>query len=145
MRAMQGATAVRLRLALGAVTLMLAGLVFVKAIVPVLAEAQSTTTATVTGVVYSDRNGDGRQQPRERGIPGVHVSDGATATSTRSPSASSPDGGHNRREQGRGRAAPPPAPAQTNSRSAALPPPTSGSLRRHDTRRMMSMVRNPRI
>jgi len=73
----------RLRLALAAVTLMLAGLVFVvKAIGPVLAEAQPTTTATVTGVVYNDRDGDGARRARERGIAGVHVSDGVQIVET---------------------------------------------------------------
>lgn len=76
---MNGASPARLRqmrILLGTVTLALAGLVLAKAIGPVLAEAQSTTTATVSGTVFSDRNDDGAQQPGEPGIDGVAVTDG---------------------------------------------------------------------
>lgn len=85
MRAMDGASPARLRqmrILLGTVTLLLAGLVLAKAIGPVLAEAQSTTTATVTGTVFSDRNGDGVRQPGEIGIGGVTVTDGVQIVAT---------------------------------------------------------------
>ena len=85
MDAMQGVGAGRLRrlrFSLGAVTLLLAGLVLVKAIGPILAEAQAPTTATVSGTVYADRNANGRQDAAEQGIKGVSVSDGVKIVST---------------------------------------------------------------
>lgn len=85
MRAMNGSGSERLRrlqIALGAVTLLLAGSVFAKAIRPMLAGAQTPTMATVTGIVFSDRNGDGERQPGDPGIGGVTVSDGAQIVAT---------------------------------------------------------------
>ena len=81
MNAIDGASSERIRrmrVGLAAITLLLAALVLAKAIGPVFAEAQAPTTATVSGVVYADGNGNGVRDPGERGVDGVRVSDGVT-------------------------------------------------------------------
>src|SRR5918996_689821 len=72
---MQGtATVQRVRIALAVVTLALAALV--------LAEAMAPTTATISGVVYADRDGDGRLGAGEPGLEGVTVTDGVERVTT---------------------------------------------------------------
>ncbi|MBF8185823.1 PQQ-binding-like beta-propeller repeat protein [Nonomuraea sp. K274] len=48
----------------------------------VTGHAADTSTAVVTGVVFSDKNGDGSQKKGEPGIRGVSVSDGVTIVQT---------------------------------------------------------------
>jgi outer membrane protein assembly factor BamB len=64
------------------VGLVLAALVFAKAVRPVIAEALDPQHAAVTGFVYEDRNGNDQRDPGERGVKGVSVSDGVTTVET---------------------------------------------------------------
>jgi outer membrane protein assembly factor BamB len=67
---------------LAVVTAALAVVVLAKAARPVIAEAIDPTEASVTGVVYEDRNGNDQQDAGERGVKGVSVSDGVTTVET---------------------------------------------------------------
>ena len=60
----------------------LATLVLAKAARPVIAEALDPQQATVTGVVYEDRNGNDQRDAGERGVRGVSVSDGTETVET---------------------------------------------------------------
>ena len=60
----------------------LAAVVLINPLVPTVARALTTPTATVEGVVYQDRNGNGGQDGGEPGVPGVTVSDGTAITRT---------------------------------------------------------------
>ncbi len=71
-----------MRRVLPIVGLALAALVFGKAAQPLIAEAIDPTQATVTGVVYEDRNGNDTKDAGERGVRGVSVSDGVTTAQT---------------------------------------------------------------
>ena len=64
------------------VTAVLAAAVFAKALEPVIAEAVDPQQATVTGVVFDDRNGNGTYDEGEQGVRGVSVSDGVTVVET---------------------------------------------------------------
>jgi len=81
-RLLAGPTRRRLRWPLAAVTAALAALVLAKAVQPVIAEAIDPLEASVTGVVYVDRDGDDEQDPGEQGVRGVSVSDGTTTVET---------------------------------------------------------------
>lgn len=72
----------RWRWALVATAAALAALVVAKALSPVIAEAVDPSDATVTGVVYDDRNGNGERDAGERGLRDVTVSDGVTLVQT---------------------------------------------------------------
>ncbi|GAA5018389.1 PQQ-binding-like beta-propeller repeat protein [Actinopolymorpha pittospori] len=72
----------KLRLALTAATSVLAGLVVVPVLTPVVAEAVDPPKATITGVVFADKNKNGTQDKGERGIKDVSVSDGLTIVRT---------------------------------------------------------------
>lgn len=72
----------RVRQALVTATLMLAALVLVKPVAPVLAQAVNPPRATITGVVFSDLNDNGRQDSGESGIKDVSVSDGVRIVKT---------------------------------------------------------------
>lgn len=61
---------------------LLGTLVLVDPLTPIVSAAVDPTTATVTGVVYADENGNGDQDADEEGIENVSVSDGATLTQT---------------------------------------------------------------
>jgi hypothetical protein len=62
--------------------LALAALVMGKAMRPMIAEAIDPQQAAVAGVVFEDRNGNDRQDPGERGVQGVSVSDGVKTAIT---------------------------------------------------------------
>ena len=64
------------------VGLVLASLVLVKAVRPVIAEALDPQQATVSGVVYEDRNGNDKRDAGERGVRGVSVTDGVSTVET---------------------------------------------------------------
>jgi outer membrane protein assembly factor BamB len=72
----------RLRSVPAVVACVLATVVVGKAVRPVLAEAIDHQRATVTGVVYDDRDGDDERDAGEPGAPGVSVSDGVTTVRT---------------------------------------------------------------
>lgn len=72
----------RLRLVVGVVTSTLAASVLVVPLSPVIAQAVNPPTATVTGVVFSDKNGNGSQDSGEPGLKDVSVSDGKTIVQT---------------------------------------------------------------
>ncbi|MFC5648810.1 PQQ-binding-like beta-propeller repeat protein [Paenibacillus solisilvae] len=57
----------------------MAGLALAAVIKPVMAEA---TEATVSGIVFADKNGNGVQDNNEQGLKGVRVSDGASIVLT---------------------------------------------------------------
>jgi hypothetical protein len=67
--------------------LALAALVMGKAVRPMIAEAIDPQQAAVAGVVFEDRNGNDRQDPGERGVQGVSVSDGVKTRSPRATAA----------------------------------------------------------
>ena len=60
----------------------LAALVLGKAVKPVVAEALDPQQAAVSGVVFEDRNGNDTQDPGERGVRGVSVTDGTATVKT---------------------------------------------------------------
>ena len=60
----------------------LAALVLAKAVQPVVAEAIDPQQAAVSGVVFEDRNGNDKQDPGERGVRGVSVTDGTATVRT---------------------------------------------------------------
>jgi outer membrane protein assembly factor BamB len=70
------------RRALIGLTATFAGLVFAVQYEPRVADALDPSVATVTGVVYLDADGNGRQDDRERGVGGVQVSDGVQIART---------------------------------------------------------------
>ena len=72
----------RLRLALIVVAGLLASLVLIDPLTPVISHALNPPSVTVTGVVFADRNANGRQDKGEGGIKGVSVSDGAAIVHT---------------------------------------------------------------
>jgi outer membrane protein assembly factor BamB len=71
-----------MRRALPVIGLALAALVLGKAGWPVIADAVDPSEAAVTGVVYEDRNGNDAQDPGERGVKGVAVTDGVRTVET---------------------------------------------------------------
>lgn len=72
----------KLRITLSVTAALLGALVLVDPLTPDVSSAADPTTATVTGVVFSDDNGNGSQDADEEGIENVSVSDGATLTQT---------------------------------------------------------------
>jgi hypothetical protein len=72
----------RKRRALLAVTAALATLVVAVQYQPKVADALDPEAATVSGVVFVDANGNGRQDERERGLGDVQVSDGVQIVRT---------------------------------------------------------------
>ena len=71
-----------IRTTLSVAAALLGTLVLVDPLTPIVSAAVDPTTATVTGVVYADDNGNGSQDADEEGIENVSVSDGATLTQT---------------------------------------------------------------
>lgn len=61
---------------------LLGSLVLVGPLTPIVSAAVDPTTATVTGVVYADENGNGSQDADEEGIEKVSVSDGVNLMQT---------------------------------------------------------------
>lgn len=72
----------KLRITLSVTAALLGALVLVDPLTPDVSSAADPTTATVTGVVFSDDNRNGSQDAEEEGIENVTVSDGATLTQT---------------------------------------------------------------
>ncbi|MFC4811955.1 PQQ-binding-like beta-propeller repeat protein [Paenibacillus sp. GCM10023250] len=62
-----------------AATASMAGLALLAVIKPAMAD---TPDATVNGVVFTDKNGNGKQEPNEKGLAGVRVSDGLSIATT---------------------------------------------------------------
>ena len=62
--------------ALIGLTVVLAAAVFAVQYEPKVAKALDPNEAAVTGVVFLDANGNGRQDGKEKGVGGVQVSDG---------------------------------------------------------------------
>ncbi|MCI2420255.1 PQQ-binding-like beta-propeller repeat protein [Saccharopolyspora sp. K220] len=60
----------------------LAGVVLINPLVPRVAAALDPALATISGVVYQDKNRDGKQDSGEPGVAGVNVSDGAKTVRT---------------------------------------------------------------
>lgn len=72
----------KFRTALVAVAALLASLVLIDPLAPVVSQAVDPSTATVTGTVFADRNGNGTQDEDEEGIEDVTVSDGVSLVRT---------------------------------------------------------------
>lgn len=72
----------KIRTALTGTAGLLGSLVLVDPLIPIVSAAVDPSTATVTGVVYADENGNGSQDANEEGIERVSVSDGATIVQT---------------------------------------------------------------
>ena len=125
----------------------LAALVLAKAVRPVVAEAIDPQQAAVTGVVFEDRNGNDRQDPGERGVRGVSVSDGkcdrrrptaraATGSTSTSPADHRP-GVHHQAGRLRG-------PHRPVHDAALLPRPRQARRRRGRDRRLRAAARPAR-
>ena len=72
----------RLRPVLVGTASLLASLVLIDPLTPVIGHAVNPPTATVTGVVFADKNGNGTQEQGEKGVEDVSVSDGVTIVQT---------------------------------------------------------------
>lgn len=70
------------RRALATAAGLLGSLVLVDPLTPVVSHAVDPSTATVSGVVYADENGNGSKDADEEGIGGVSVSDGVSLVKT---------------------------------------------------------------